>query len=693
MDRRRLTQSLPAALLGAVLALACTVPAVAASAEALPVARPVAFGVWGIDLNARDTRVKAGDDFFRYAIGTWTRTATLPSDRTRWGAFDMLAADAEQKVHVILDELAAAHATRGSVEQKVGDFHAAFLDESEIARRKLQPARAGLAAIAAARSHDDVVRLMARPDLALPGPIAIGISLDQKNPNRYAVIVTHAGLGLPEREYYLRDDAQFKEIRAQYVAHIQRLLKAGQASADPAGAAQRILALETDIARLHWPIAKRRERDLNYNARSLEELRKLAPAFPWDASLVAAGLRGTHEVIVRELDAMGPLAELFKSRPVAVWRDYLTYHYLRAWAPVLPQALDAEVFDFFGHTLNGQPEQKPRWKRSVAAADAAVGEAIGQIYVQRHFPPQAKAQVLQIVENLRRAFGTRIQSLPWMSAATKAAAVEKLATFRPKIGYPDRWRDYSQLEVRRDDAFGNARRAALFDWQHDLERLGKPADRDEWFMTPQTVNAYYNPVFNEVVFPAAILQPPFFDPNADAAVNYGAIGAVIGHEMGHGFDDQGAKSDARGVLRTWWSAADEESFHRLAERLADQYAAFEPLPGLKVNGRLTLGENIGDLGGLTVAHEAYQLSLAGQAAPPPLDGYSGEQRFFLGWAQVWRSLIREQRLRTQIMSDPHSPPEFRVNGVVRNMDAWYAAFDVQPGDRLYLPPEERVRIW
>ena len=418
----------------------------------------------------------------------------------------------------------------------------------------------------------------------------------------------------------------------------------------------------------------------------------LLRGFPTAAALDAAGLGAAQDFVVREADAMPQLAALFAKTPVGVWREYLAYHYLRNTASVLPTALDKEVFDFFGRTLNGQPEQRPRWKRGVDAVNGALGEAVGQVYVERRFSPRSKQLMGELVANLRRAYGERIRALPWMTEETKAVALEKLAAFRPKIGYPDKWRDYSGLEVIAGDAFGNATRAAVFDWNIDVARLGKPTDRDEWFMTPQTVNAYYNPVFNEIVFPAAILQPPFFDPAADPAVNYGAIGGVIGHEMGHGFDDQGSKSDARGVLRTWWTPSDEEAFKKLGDQLATQYSGFEPLPGLKINGRLTLGENIGDLGGLSVAHEAYRLSL-GSSAAPVIDGMTGEQRFFHGWAQVWRGLIRDQRLRNQIMTDPHSPSEFRVNAVVRNIDAWYEAFDVKPGDRLYLPPEQRVRIW
>jgi len=651
------------------------------------------IGSWGVDLAGKDLAVRPGDDFFRYAGGSWIASTELPSDRTRFGSFDQLADKSEADTRGIIEELAATSAQAGSLEQKIGDYYAAHLDQQAIDARGLEPAQAGLRDIAAARTHVAIAELMARPDLPVNGPIGAFITLDQKNPDRYVVAVTHSGLGLPEREFYLRDDEQFREIQTQYRAHIARLLTLGGMPAGRSNAAaKRIVALETAIAREHWPVAKRRERDLTYNPRSIDELVALLPGYPVREALAAGELADVTEFIVREVDTMTPLAELFRATPVATWRDYLTYHYLRHSASLLPSALDAEVFAFFGKTLNGQPEQRPRWKRSVGAVNGALGEAVGQIYVARHFAPESKQQMLELVENVRKAYGERIRALPWMSEETKLVALEKLAAFRTKIGYPDRWRDYSALEVKPGDAFGNSQRAAAFGWREQRARLFKPTDRDEWFMTPQTVNAYYNPIFNEIVFPAAILQPPFFDPKADPAVNYGAIGGVIGHEMGHGFDDQGSKSDARGVLRTWWNPDDEAAFRKLGDNLVAQYSEFEPLPGLKLNGRLSLGENIGDLGGLSVAHAAYRLSLGDRAAAA-IDGLSGDQRFFLSWAQVWRTLFREQSLRNQVMTGPHSPPEFRVNGVVRNIDAWYSAFGVKQGDRLYLPDEQRVRIW
>ncbi|MGH6949480.1 MAG: M13 family metallopeptidase, partial [Vitreimonas sp.] len=651
-----------------------------------------AIGAWGVDLTARDTSVNPGDDFFRYANGAWLDRTEIPGDRTRWGTLDMLREKSDRDVRAIIEEVAAAGGAPGSNQQKIADLYNAYLNVDAINARGLEPAQADLAAIAALRTHEETARLVARPDMPVASPIAIFVTLDEMDPDRYVVGMSHAGLSLPDRDYYLRDDEQFATLRSEFRAHAARMLTlAGQSDAE--AKAGRILALETEIARRHWPLADRRERERTYNPRSRAQLRDLAANFPWDAMFDSAEMSGVQQVVISELSAMGPLAELFLATPVSTWREYLTYHYLSNVGAVLPAAFDEENFAFYNRTLNGQPQQRERWKRAVAACNGVLGEAVGQLYVARHFPPEAKAQMLELVENLRRAYGQRIDGLAWMTAETKAAAREKLRTFMPKIGYPDNWRDYSGFDVRAGDAFGNNKRAAIYGWRYDVARLARPTDKSEWLlMAPQEVNAYYNWTFNEIVFPAAILQPPFFDPNADPAVNYGAIGGVIGHEMGHGFDDQGAKSDAHGVMRDWWTPADVSAFTQLGDRLAAQYDGFQALPGLNVNGRLTLGENIGDNGGLQVAYYAYQLSLNGRRARR-LDGFSGDQRFFLSWAQAWRAKIRDEALRNQVMSDPHSPGRFRCNGPVRNMDAWYAAFNVQPNAALYLPESERVEIW
>jgi putative endopeptidase len=688
MQRRQFLVS--AAAIGAYAGLAAAADKAGPLAGAAPAKAGAQIQPWGFDLTALDRTVKPGDDFFRFSGNGWLKRTEMPADRTRWGTFDILGAKSESDVKAIIEDLAAKPGKSG-VEQQIGDFYATFLDQDAITKAGMAPARSALKTIAAAKTHEDVAVIMARPDIAVTGPLRAYISLDSKNPDHYIVWLTHSGLALPDREYYLKDTPEFREIVAKYAAHIETMLTL---AAQPNGkdSAAKIVALETEIAKLHWTRAEQREREKNYNLRSKAELIALAPDFPWAAALQAARLDRENAFVVRQLSAFAPLAALFKSTPVETWTAYLTYHFLRANAAVLPKPLDDESFAFFSKTLNGQTEQRPRWKRAVDATNGALGEAIGQIYVSRHFSAESKAEMLKLVENIRQAYVKRIDTLPWMTAETKVVAREKLTAFRVKVGYPDKWKDYSSLKVKRGEAYGNSVRANIWEFDYDRKRLGQKTDRDEWGMTPQTVNAYYNPTFNEIVFPAAILQPPFFDLKADPAINYGAIGGVIGHEMGHGFDDQGSKSDARGVLRNWWNEKDVAAFKALGDRLAAQYSQFEPLPGLKLNGRVSLGENIGDNGGLQVAYDAYRMSLAGKEAPV-LDGFSGDQRFFLGWAQVWWVQMREQRLRNQVMVGPHSPGEFRAIGPVRNIDAWYAAFNVQPGDKMYLAKPDRVQIW
>jgi len=664
----------------------------AASSARKPLAPPphAAIGAWGFDIAGMDPAVKPGDDFYKYANGKWLESNQIPADLTSWGAFTKLAVETEAQVHDIVETVPATAAV-GTAEQKVHDFYRSFLDVDAINKAGMTPASTGLNEIAAAKSYADIATLMGRPDLGLDTPIGVGVTIDEKNPDRYIVGIGQDGLGLPDRDYYLKKDPTLAALRKKYVEHIDRMLKLG-GEVDSAKQAQAILDLETKIAQKHWPVEKRRERELTYNLRTREQLDGLSKTYPWQALLTAGGLQDQKEFVVAELDAVQALAAQFTTIPLESWRSYLKYHYLVTHASVLPAAIDDERFDFYGRTLNGQPEQRARWKRAVQSLNTSVAEVVGQLYVKKHFPPDSKAQMLELVENLRRAYAARIRGLTWMSEETKKAAIEKLGTFKPKIGYPDKWRDYSALEIRPGDAFGNQVRARIFNWQYDVNRLGKPTDRDEWFMPPHTVNAYYNPTFNEIVFPAAILQPPYFDPHADLAVNYGGIGGVIGHEMGHGFDDQGAKADSKGVLRNWWQPQDESAFKKKVDGLVGQYNGFEALPGLKINGRLTAGENIGDLGGLTVSYQAYHMALKDQE-PPTLDGFTGDQRFFLAWAQAWRELTRDAALRNKVMSDPHSPALFRVQGVVRNMDEWYKAFDVKPEEKMFLAPEQRVHIW
>jgi putative endopeptidase len=680
-------------LLGALLVAPLTAQAAAPAAKTDSTKQKPVIGEFGFDVAGMDTSVKPGDDFFRYSGGNWMKNEKMPSDRSRWGTFDKLRAKSEDDVRALIDELVAKKHEAGSVEQKIADFYTSYMDTAAIEAKGLAPAKPVLDEIMGAKNHEALVQIASRADVPTMAPIAFSFTLDEKNPDRYIIGIGHAGLGLGEREYYLKTDKEAKELVQKYQAHVAKMLElAGDPKAKAEQKAKAIVAFETEVAKLHWPIAKRRERELTYNLKTRKDLDTLAPEWPWTQMFEGAGLQKQGEFVVAELDTIKPLAKLFKKTPVDTLKAYTAYHYLQAVSDKLPKAFDDEVFDFYGRTLNGQPEQRARWKRAVDALNHALGEAVGQVYVKKHFSQDAKAKMVSLVENLRAAYGQRIDHLPWMTDETKKVAREKLAAFRVKVGYPDKWRDYSALEVKPGDAFGNDVRQAKFDWAHDLDRLTKPTDKGEWEMPPQTVNAYYNPVWNEIVFPAAILQAPFFDPNADPAVNYGAIGGVIGHEMGHGFDDQGAKSDAKGVLRTWWNKKDEESFKKLVDGIVAQYDSYEVLPGLKINGRLTAGENIGDNGGLTVAYEAYKISLGGKESPV-LAGFTGAQRFFHGWAQVWRTLIRDQRLRNQVMTDPHSPGEFRVNGVVRNVDPWYDAFSVKPEAKLYLPQDKRVHIW
>ncbi len=654
------------------------------------------IGTWGFDLAAMDKSVKPGDDFFRFAGGTWMKNTPIPPDRSRWGSFNILGAKSEQDVKDIVTDVSSRKQPMGSPEQKVADFYASYLDVKAIEALGMKPFQADLERIASLKTHEEVAAYIGDPSAGGNSPIVMFFGLDDKNPDRYSVDVAQSGLGMPDRDYYLKQDAKFAETRAAYRAYIEKMLTLAN-YANASASAGAIMALETKIAEIHWPIEKLRDVELAYNARSQNELKSSAPDFPWDAALKAAGLQNQNFFLLRNPEPVAKLAKLFRETPVATWSAYETFHYLNGQSDIMPMAFDDAAFAFNGKTLTGQPQKRDRWKRAVLALSGNYGEqplglAVGQIYVKRHFTPEAKAKVKELVNNLLAAYRTRITNLEWMSPETRKVAMRKAETVRVKIGYPDKWRDYSALEIRAGDAYGNRKRAGLWDYNRQVSRLAQRTDKDEWGMSPQTVNAYYNPTWNEIVFPAAILQAPFFDANADPAVNYGGIGGVIGHEMGHGYDDQGAKSDENGILRSWWKKDDEERFAVKVKSLAAQYSKFEPLPGLHVNGDFTSGENIGDLGGLSVARAAYELSLGTKPAPV-LDGFTGQQRVFLGWAQVWRSIILDEALRNQVTSDVHSPAQYRCNGVVRNIDGWYDAFGVKEGDKLYLKPEDRVRIW
>jgi predicted metalloendopeptidase len=653
-------------------------------------AKHAELGDFGLDMSSMDTSVKPGDDFYRYMNGKWLDSFEIPADKTNYGSFTVLGDRSEKQVQEIIQDAAKANATMGSPEQKIGDLYASYMDEATIEAKGLTPLQADLDAINNASSHEEIARLMSRPDLASNGPFGGFVNVDSDNPEAYAFYMLHAGLGLPNRDYYFDKDERSAGLRAGYQAHIEKMLDLAGVD-DAAGKASRIFALETKIAQDHWDKVERRNRDLTYNKMTMAELEAFAPGYPWAAANEASGLDIT-EVVVREKSAFPKIAKTFADTSLDDWKAYLTYHVLSSNAANLPKAFDDENFAFFGKQLGGQPEQRERWKRAVGLVNGSLGEAVGQVYVARHFPPDSKRQMDELVENLRKAVGQRIDGLEWMSPETKVEAHAKLAAFTPKIGYTDKWKDYSSMNIDRADLMGNIRAAQVWGWNDQKSKLGGPIDKSEWFMNPQTVNAYYSPNRNEVVFPAAILQAPFFDPAADPAINYGGIGAVIGHEMGHGFDDQGAKSDGTGKLRNWWSDADKEAFEARTGELAAQYDQFSPLEGHHVNGKFTLGENIGDLGGLTFALNAYHLYLDGKEAPV-IEGLTGDQRLFLSWAQVWRRKYRDENLINRIKGDPHSPSQYRTNGVVRNMDAWYEAFDIKEGDAMYLPPEKRVRIW
>jgi putative endopeptidase len=679
-----------ATLLGSSLALFATL-ALADDAPSPTAAKRQ--GVWGFDLAGMDPAVEPGDDFFRYANGKWAATTPIPPDRTSFSAFVMLSDLSEARVRGILDGWAANNGLPAvSDEAKVAAIYRTFLDEATAEKLDVAPIAGHLEAVKKASTHADVAALMGRAAGGLGSSFfAALVNDDAKDPERYALYLAQSGLGLADREFYLRDSFAPQRTRyAAYVADVLRLI----GWAEPEKNAADVLALETKIAEAHWSRAESRNRDLTYNPTTIAELEKSAPAFPWRPAFAAAGLDKVERVVVRQNTAVPKLAAIFAATPVATLKAWQAFHVADDAAPLLSKRFVDTHWEFRFKFLNGAEEQRPRWKRAVAAAEDAMGEAIGRAYVGQYFPPASKVQMEKLVADLLGAMKGRIDQLTWMGPETKARAREKLSRFGVKIGYPVRWRDYSTLQVKEGDLVGNAERAARFEWDYDRNRIGKPVDEDEWGMTPQTVNAYYSSTKNEIVFPAAILQPPFFDPQADPAINYGGIGAVIGHEITHGFDDQGRKSDGDGVLRDWWTAADAAKFEAEAAKLGVQYEAFAfpQLPGLRIVPRQTMGENIGDLGGILLAYDAYQLSLGGKPAPT-IDGFTGTQRVFLGWAQVWRSLMRDDALRQYLMTNSHSPGMVRAFAPLRNVDAWYEAFGVEEGDANYLKPEERVRIW
>jgi predicted metalloendopeptidase len=646
----------------------------------------------GIDTTAFDRSVRPQDDFFRFVNGGWLRRTPIPDDAARWGSFDELAERSRDAMRVVLEEAARSNAPAGSEERKVGDYYASFLDSARVESLGVAPLRGELGRIASLSSAAELPALWAHlARLGVARPIAVGVGSDSKNSAVNAVYAGQSGLGLPDRDYYLQTGARMDSVRRAYVEYNTRLFTLAGLP-DPAGAAERVLALETALAGKQWARTRTRDPNLTYNRMTVAQLAASAPRFAWTTYLDSLGVGAAREIVVQEPDYMAAVDSLIAATPIATWREYLASKLLDSYAYELSSPFVAARFHFRGTVLNGQQVLRARWKRAVQEVDAALGEAAGKLYVARNFKPEAKARMDELIRNLREAYRIGIDSLEWMTPETKARAQDKLAKLSVKIGYPDKWRDYEAVDVRRDDLVGNVMRARAWAFQDMVNQLGKPVDRTRWAMTPQTVNAYYLSTNNEIVFPAAILQPPFFDPAADDAANYGAIGAVIGHEIGHAFDDQGRKSDGSGNLRDWWTPADAKAFEERVTRLGAQYDALSPIDGAHVNGRLTMGENIGDLSGLAQAYRAYHLSLHGKEAPV-IGGFTGDQRFFMGYAQAWRSNIREAALRQQLLSDPHSPDEYRTNVPVSNTDAFERAFGLKPGDKLYVKPAERVRIW
>ncbi|PZU15480.1 MAG: zinc metalloprotease [Citromicrobium sp.] len=682
----------------------------AAAASQLPT---MSFGTWGFDPESLDPAIAPGDDFFAYANRKWLAANPLPPEFARFGAFNLLREKSTADVHALVDELRVTNPAPGTQARRIVDAYEGFLDTAAIEAAGLAPAQPHLDRIAQATTLDALAALWG--EAGYPSPVSAGVTIDQKQPDTYAVYVGTGGLGLPDRQYYLDSSDKGRAIQQQYRDYLAFLL--GEARyADPRAAAEAVYALEDRIAReIDWDRAVRRNRDLTYNALAPAELTAMAGNFPLARMLEQVGLAGAPKFVVplvppsaEEARALGltqtQLAQigrgtpgmfaLLSEMPVATLQAWTIARFLSANAAVLPARFDEAQFALYGKTLQGTPEQRPRWKRAIDEVEGLVGEQLGEAYAARYFPAANKAAMQDLVANLRRALALSLDEIDWMSPATKREAAAKLDAFTPKIGYRDDFETYDGLIIAAGSPLANRLASARWSLADNVTKLGQPIDRSEWFMLPQTVNAYYNSTMNEIVFPAAILQPPFFNMTADPAVNYGAIGGVIGHEIGHGFDDQGSKSDGTGMLRNWWSDADRGAFDARGNALVEQYNAYCPLDDGKtcVNGRLTLGENIGDLGGLSLAYRAYRLSLNGAEAPV-IDGLTGDQRFFLAWAQVWRSAQREGSARQRLLTDPHSPEEFRVNGVVRNMDAWYRAFNVTPDHALYLPPEKRITIW
>jgi predicted metalloendopeptidase len=653
----------------------------------------------GIDTTGFDTTVRVQDDLYRSINGRWMDTTEIPSDRSNYGSFSVLADQAEERIRALIEEMAASDQESGSNAQKVGDFYKSFMDEKTIEARGIAPIKPLIETIRKIKDKAELTSQLGEMiQLGVGGPIRFYVDQDDKDATRYLSNLHQGGTTLPDRDYYLMDDEKYVNARQALTTYIQTLLAlSGQMNAEQAAA--EILDLETKLAQHQWPRTELRDAEKRYNKFAVADLGQIAQAFEFRRFLEAAGVATIDEINVTTPSFFTGFGELFRQVPLETWKLYLEYRAIDAFAPYLSQSFADAHFELHEMVLAGVPEQRPRWKRAVGAVGGegagdfgALGEVLGELYVAKYFPPEHKQRMDQLVKNLLLAFEQSIDELSWMTDETKQAAHEKLKKITTKIGYPNKWRDYSALVVQPDDLIGNVMRSNQVEYRRNIDKLGKPIDREEWGMTPFTVNAYYNPGKNEIVFPAAILQPPFFNPDADDAVNYGGIGAVIGHEISHAFDDQGSRYDGDGNLKNWWTDADAAEFKKLKDRLVEQYNDYEPLPGKRVNGEFTLGENIADLSGLAIAYKAYQLSLDGKPAPD-MDGFTGPQRFFVGWSQVWRRKYRDDELLRRLVVDPHSPSYFRANGPVTNIDAFYEAFAVGPDDGLYKPASERIRIW
>ena len=647
----------------------------------------------GLTLENMDRDIRPQDDLYGFANGAWMKRTEIPADKSNYGTFIALADKAREDVLAIIQETAAKKGAPGSNEQKVADLYASVMNLErleELGNAPLQPLTK-----AVANKSEVAARFGWLRTVGVWGPVGLYVSYDAKNPRRYLSHVTQSGLGLPDRDYYFKEGEREETIRQKYQVHLAKMMQLAGFAADESAAqaqAKAIYDLERSLAEGHWTRVERRDRNKRYNPVTREALEAREGGFDWKAFFTQARVADQEDFIVGEPSYFDHFERVFSETPVETWGHYLNWIVVNDLASGMHKALDEQNFDFYGRTLAGTPEQKPRWERAVGAVNGMLGEAVGQLYVARHFKPEAKARMVAMVEQLRAAYGEALAELEWLGDETRAKALEKLKKFRPKIGYPDVWKDYSKLVIKADALVENKLGYAAWGWNKDVERLGGPVDRDEWFMNPQTVNAYYNPPMNEIVFPAAILQPPFFNLEADEAINYGGIGAVIGHEMGHGFDDQGAKSDGDGVLQNWWTDEDLSKFKDRTSKLVSQAAAYTVLDNQHLNGEFTLGENIGDLGGLIIAVRAWRRSLEGRESPT-IDGFTGVQRFFLGWAQVWARKYRDEELRRRLVLDPHAPSEFRTNGPVRNVPEFIEAFGVKEGDKLFLPESERVKIW